>query len=59
VELSRFVSALPHPVHRSPNDLHAFEALARELNEATNRYLRAIGGFNAACKKGGAPRYQN
>jgi hypothetical protein len=40
------------PASRSSSDaLHTFEAKARELNAATERYLGAVGAFNAACRK--------
>lgn len=40
------------PASRSSSDaLHTFEAKARELNAATERYLGAVAVFNAACRK--------
>jgi hypothetical protein len=48
--LNRAFPALSH-VDSSPSGSYIFEAKARELNEATKRYLRAIGSFNAACQR--------
>jgi hypothetical protein len=50
-ELTEVIPALSH-VGCSANDLQTFEVKARELNEATSRYLLAVGAFNAACRKG-------
>lgn len=48
--LNRAFPALSHVVS-SPSGSYIFEAKARGLNEATKRYLRAIGWFNAACQR--------
>jgi hypothetical protein len=50
MELNRAFPALSH-VGSSPSGPYIFEAKARELNEATKRYLRAIRSFNAACQR--------
>jgi hypothetical protein len=50
LELNRALPALSH-VGGPPSDPHLFDAKARELNEATKLYLRAIRSFNAACNR--------
>jgi hypothetical protein len=49
-ELSKAVSASCYD-GCSPKSLRIFETKARRMNEATERYLGAVGKFNAACQK--------
>jgi hypothetical protein len=49
-ELGNATSVLAHS-GGSRGCLHAFETVKQALNEATERYLRAVDSFNVVCRK--------
>ena len=57
VELNNVVRLLP--ANYSSQDLRMFEAKSHAMNVATERYLRAVEAFNAACQEHRNPRRGN